>query len=263
MAAMLIIYFALNWRLHMSNVSAYNGIKNAQMDNDSVTITSRYNYKPKHRTGFLGYRDLPDIIKRYVSGNKAIDFGCGTGFSTRLLADLGFNVVGADISERMLSQAKTHYKDLQFIKIDHGYLPFSDDSFDLVLSTFVLFDIPKIDLLIDYLKESRRILKPQGKFIAVTGSEYFHKFNWLTAKTNPENNLNLSSGNIFKMYSLELDVVFHDVIYTHDDYLKAFKKTEMIFEALCQPLGRKSDNIAWMTEWDVPPFSIYVCDSGK
>jgi ubiquinone/menaquinone biosynthesis C-methylase UbiE len=247
----------------MSSISAYRGVKDEQVDNDSLTITSRYNHKPKHRTGFLGYRDLPNIIKRYVCGNTALDSGCGTGFSTKLLADLDFDVIGVDISERMLSQAKTLYDRLRFLKVEQGRLPFDDNSFDLVLSTFVLFDIPKVSFLIDYLKESQRVLKPQGKFIAVTGSEYFHKNNWLTAKTDPKTNVHLLPGNVFKMYSIELDVCFHDVIYTHDDYLKAFKEAGMVFEALCQPLGKKSDDIAWTTEWDLPPFSVYVCDSGK
>lgn len=30
-------------------------------------------------TYYLAYRDLPKIIRRYVRGRKAIDFGCGTG----------------------------------------------------------------------------------------------------------------------------------------------------------------------------------------
>ena len=247
----------------MSSISAYSGIKDEKFDNDSIAITSKYNHKPKHRTGFLGYRDLPEIISRHAPRNRALDFGCGTGFSTKILADLNFDAVGVDISERMLTQAKSQYETLKFIKVEQGSLPFKDDSFDLVLSTFVLFDIPNLKLLHDYLKEARRILNPKGKLIAVTGSEYFHKNNWLTAKTDIANNLTLSSGNFFKIYSVELDVFFHDIIYTHDDYFKAFKEAGMVFEALYQPLGRQTDGIAWETEWDLPPFSVYVCYSGK
>lgn len=247
----------------MSNISAYSGIKDPDLDNDSLAITARYNHKPKQRTGYLGYRDLPEIIKRHVNGKKALDFGCGTGFSTKLLADLSFDVTGVDISERMLVQAKSLYKNLSFLKIGHSALPFDSCSFDLVLSTFVLFDIPNLTLLGSYLKETQRVLKPHGKFIAVTGSEYFHKNNWLTAKTNIENNRSLGSGSLFKTYSVELDLFFHDVVYLHDDYLKAFKEANLVFEALCQPFGKKTDGIAWQTEWDWPPFSIYVCDAGK
>lgn len=247
----------------MSSARAYEGIKDGAIDNDSLLITSRYNHKPKHRTGFLGYRDLPKIIGRHVEGKRALDYGCGTGYSTKILADLNFITVGVDISERMLSEARENYKSLSFKKIDHGSLPFDDNFFDLVLSTFVLFDIPSFSLLELYLKEAQRVLKPQGKFIAATASEYFHKHNWLTAKTDCEANQKLTSENSFKVYSVELDVHFNDFVYTHDDYLRAFRKTGLSFEALYQPLGKNSDGIVWETEWDLPPFSIYVSDAAK
>ena len=38
-----------------------------------------------HKTYYLVYRDLPNIIEEHVKGKKALDFGCGTGKSTRFL----------------------------------------------------------------------------------------------------------------------------------------------------------------------------------
>jgi len=43
-------------------------------------------------TYYLAYRDLPAIISAHVTGNKAMDFGCGTGRSTRFLKQLGFDL---------------------------------------------------------------------------------------------------------------------------------------------------------------------------
>jgi 2-polyprenyl-3-methyl-5-hydroxy-6-metoxy-1,4-benzoquinol methylase len=57
-------------------------------------------------TYYLAYRDLPAIISRHVTGNRAIDFGCGTGRSSRFLKQLGFNVIGIDISNDMLEMAR-------------------------------------------------------------------------------------------------------------------------------------------------------------
>ncbi|MEE8632751.1 MAG: class I SAM-dependent methyltransferase, partial [Candidatus Bathyarchaeia archaeon] len=39
-------------------------------------------------TYYLAYRDLPKIISDHVKGREALDFGCGTGRSTRFLKRL-------------------------------------------------------------------------------------------------------------------------------------------------------------------------------
>ena len=57
-------------------------------------------------TYYLAFRDLPALIGRYNHGRRALDFGCGTGRSTRFLTDLGLKVVGVDISQAMLDQAR-------------------------------------------------------------------------------------------------------------------------------------------------------------
>ena len=36
-------------------------------------------------TYYLAYRDIPGIISKHVKGKNALDFGCGTGRSTRFL----------------------------------------------------------------------------------------------------------------------------------------------------------------------------------
>jgi ubiquinone/menaquinone biosynthesis C-methylase UbiE len=56
-------------------------------------------------TYYLAFRDLPALIRRYNHGGRALDFGCGTGRSTRFLRNLGLEVIGVDISQAMLDQA--------------------------------------------------------------------------------------------------------------------------------------------------------------
>lgn len=57
-------------------------------------------------TYYLAYRDLPVIIHKHITGSSAIDFGCGTGRSTRFLKNLGIETTGIDISQDMLDYAK-------------------------------------------------------------------------------------------------------------------------------------------------------------
>jgi SAM-dependent methyltransferase len=70
----------------------------------------------------LAYRDLPAIIARHVQGRKAFDFGCGTGRSTRFLANLGFNPVGVDIAPEMIDQARALDPGGDYRLIDDGDL---------------------------------------------------------------------------------------------------------------------------------------------
>ena len=71
-------------------------------------------------TYYLAYRDLPEIISKHVIGNLAIDFGCGTGRSTRFLKQLGFNVIGIDISKEMLSIAKSIDNTGDYFIVENG-----------------------------------------------------------------------------------------------------------------------------------------------
>ena len=57
-------------------------------------------------TYYLAFRDLPGLLRKYVCGTRALDFGCGAGRSTRFLRALSFEVIGVDVSEAMLDQAR-------------------------------------------------------------------------------------------------------------------------------------------------------------
>jgi len=139
----------------------------------------------------------------------------------------------------------------------------ADNFFDLVLSTFVLFDIPTIEKLYIYFKEVKRVLKQNGVFIACTGSEYFHLNNWLTEINDIQNNQNLKPGETFRVYLKNYDIHFNDVFYNHQNYVDAAKESGLKLEILHQPLGKKSDGVNWTTEWAVPPYSVYVFSKSK
>ena len=93
-------------------------------------------------TYYLAYRDLPEIIREHVKGRKAVDFGCGTGRSTRFLQRLGFDIVGVDISADMIKKAKEldPKGDYRLTK-DDDFNQLGDHAYDLVLSVFT-FDKP-------------------------------------------------------------------------------------------------------------------------
>jgi 18S rRNA (guanine1575-N7)-methyltransferase len=76
-------------------------------------------------------RDFPYLI---------LDLGCGTGFSTEVLAENGFRVIGVDILKDMIYKAKQkkdqYEKDtyIEYIQSDINNLPFKDDCIDHIIS---------------------------------------------------------------------------------------------------------------------------------
>jgi ubiquinone/menaquinone biosynthesis C-methylase UbiE len=106
-------------------------------------------------TYFLAYRDLPEIIGKHVPGKRALDFGCGTGRSTRFLRRLGFDVVGVDIAEQMLAMARLRNPGGEYILIPDGEVHgFEPDTYDLVLSAFTFDNVPTMEKKVGFPRKS-------------------------------------------------------------------------------------------------------------
>jgi len=71
-------------------VNPESNFENSWADQARAESYSRLEFP---NTYYLAYRDLPDIISRHVTGNRAVDFGCGTGRSSRFLKRLGFDIM--------------------------------------------------------------------------------------------------------------------------------------------------------------------------
>ena len=110
-----------------------------------------------------------EVIGHFPAGARTLDIGCGLGREAFPLADSGFDVVGNDISQEVISQvrrlAEEKGYDIPFAVCDGKKLPFPDASFDVVLiwaQTFGLLYGEEYKR--DYLLECRRVLKPGGLF---------------------------------------------------------------------------------------------------
>lgn len=96
-----------------------------------------------------------------------LDVACGTGELERLLLNHNPDqvIVGVDLSEQMLSQARqklSGYANVSFQQATASQLPFPDQSFDMVVSAnaFHYFTEPGAAL-----QEMRRVLKPGGTVV--------------------------------------------------------------------------------------------------
>lgn len=121
-------------------------------------------------TYYLAYRDLPAIIANHVTGAKALDFGCGTGRSTRFLRKLGFEVSGVDISEDMLGMARVvdPSGDYRIVTGDN-LTEFTPETFDLIASLFTFDNIPGA-IKSQIFSDLKRLLRPTGTLVNVVSS---------------------------------------------------------------------------------------------
>lgn len=98
---------------------------------------------------------------------KILDVGCGMGREAFALEDMGFFVVGIDISEEVIRQVtqlalKNRYE-VSFLHYDGHSLPFEDKTFDVVLIWAQTFGLLYGDgYKNSFLKECRRVLKSDG-----------------------------------------------------------------------------------------------------
>lgn len=218
-------------------------------------------------TYYLAYRDLPDIISKHVTGNHAIDFGCGTGRSSRFLKQLGFDVIGIDISKDMLEIARNLdlSGDYQLVlngKYDHLGL----NQFDLVQSIFTFDNIPGWTNRTNILKGLRDLMKPTGKMICLDSTPELYVNEWASFSTKkfPEN-WTAKTGDI--VHDIMLDVEdrrpVKDIFWSMEDYNKLFNLAGLKIELTYKPLGYNNEPFDWKSEKEIAPWMIFIlnkCD---
>lgn len=111
---------------------------------------------------------IADLLPWWVdvyAGGRLLDLGCGPGRCTHALAEHFDEVVGYDVSPRMLELAREGAADNEtFVENTTDDLsPFEDESFDFVFSNRVLQHVDR-SRFNHYLAESVRVLKSDGVF---------------------------------------------------------------------------------------------------
>jgi SAM-dependent methyltransferase len=176
------------------------------------------------------------------AGRATLELGCGEGRVARDLADRGHDVTGVDSSPTLLEAARLADPSGEYVVADAADLPFSDTTFDLVVSYNSLMDIEDMP---GAVREAARVLKPDGRFcicithplgdagrferreadapFRITGS-YFGRRRF---------------GETFERGGMTM--TFHGWCYPLEDYALAFEGAGLAIEALREPRGLRQD----------------------
>jgi ubiquinone/menaquinone biosynthesis C-methylase UbiE len=99
--------------------------------------------------------------------HRVLDIACGPGFVALEFARHAREVVGVDLTSEMLKQARAlarreGFKNVTFRRADVNHLPFSDATFDLVVTRASFHHFPEPERV---LNEMVRVLKPNGRIL--------------------------------------------------------------------------------------------------
>jgi SAM-dependent methyltransferase len=114
-------------------------------------------------------RYVEELLRREATGRKVLDYGCGGGQYSLLMAGFAEHVTGIDISPDSVAECRAKAEQagaasrLTFQVGDCEQLPFADGSFDLVMEAGVLHHLA----LHNAYAEIVRVLRPGGTAIMI------------------------------------------------------------------------------------------------
>eukprot|EP00457_Paulinella_chromatophora_P005034 gb/GEZN01005047.1/.p1 GENE.gb/GEZN01005047.1/~~gb/GEZN01005047.1/.p1 ORF type:complete len:285 (+),score=37.13 gb/GEZN01005047.1/:140-994(+) len=240
----------------MSTVE-YNSARKSAQAISQYTRTEMAPYR------YLGFRDIPKILASLLPNSshkrvKALDYGCGSGYSARFLHSLGMHVTCADINPAFLAQAQTrcHNLDFEYILIsDDGRIPRGDGEFDLVFSSFVISELNSEPALKIYIQEGARVLAEDGVFFFMTGKHMWTRDGWTCFDVPAlRQNLQARSGERVRVVDPATSIEFVDYYYPEEIIDAHCRSAGLLLVKKNYPLGYPSEHIPWLRELYEAPF---------
>lgn len=229
---------------------------------ENATRADAYSKLEFSNTYYLAFRDLPEIFRAHVKGTAALDFGCGTGRSTRFLRSLGFEPVGVDISEEMVSRARALDPEGDYRLIpgdDMSALPRA--SFSLIQSAFTFDNIPGMETKVRLFRDLRALLTPDGILVNIVSAPeiYWNEWASFSSKNFPENR-DARPGDPVRIITTDFEdrSPAVDILWPHESYLEVYGRAELAVVEMRKPLAKGDEPYGWVSETQIAPWVIYA-----
>ena len=124
-------------------------------------------------------RDHADVLVNHLTLNRksVLDVGCGAGRITRIMAQLGADVIGIDPGDHQLARARAadQVSGETYIQGTAERLPSQTSTIDIVVFSNSLHHVP-VDRLDRALAEARRVLKSAA--VSISLNPWLRVLNW-------------------------------------------------------------------------------------
>ena len=140
--------------------------KPTRFDFNSVADTYDKWYETAEGAMFdrLEKKAISKYLLRNVQGRKLLEIGCGTGHWSQFFDENGFEVMGVDVSERMISKAlEKKLQNTSFYIDDGHFLPFKDGVFDVTAAIVTLEFVRDAELVVREMVRCTR--RPGGQLL--------------------------------------------------------------------------------------------------
>jgi len=191
-----------------------------------------------------------------MPGDKVLDLGCGNGRYFEILKEKNIDYYGVDNSEKLIERAKKKFSEAKFQVVDEDKsssrpfanarvvaedksssrpfanarvvdafnLPFPSNFFDKIYSIAVFHHIPSKEFRLQFLREAKRVLKPEGLLVLTCWKFHQLKELFLIFKFTILKLLTLSKldfGDIFKPWGKKIKRYYH--CFTQKELVKLLK----------------------------------------
>ncbi len=115
---------------------------------------------------------IAEKLRREQGLGEVVEFGCGTGYFTKVVAEQATRIIASDLSDQMLEAVRMRLKDVPNVTVqkeDCESPSFPSLSYDTVLMANVLHTV---EHPLKALEESYRILKLSGKLLVISYTDY-------------------------------------------------------------------------------------------
>ena len=145
---------------------------------------------------------------------SVLEVGCGPGWLWRQNCSRvpsSWRIIVSDFSPGMVGEARSALSHLQIragsCVSDAQYLPFPDESFDIVFANHMLYHVPDLHLA---LAEFRRILRPEGVlYTATNGRDHLREIDDLLEAIRPGTSWRAHTRGSFRLDDADVDLARH------------------------------------------------------